>query len=100
MDIKVWLDDARPAPIGWKHVLWPQEAIELLQKGKVTYISLDHDLGDDRRGTGYDVLLWIEEAVVVHGFVAPVMTVHSANVSAKQKMLSAINKIHQLSEKM
>jgi len=99
MDMKVWLDDVRLAPIGWKHVLWPQEAIELLQKGKVTHISLDHDLGDDKRGTGYDVLLWIEEAVVVHGFVAPVMRVHSANVSAKQKMLSAINKIHQLSER-
>ena len=22
-------------------------------------ISLDHDLGDDERGTGYDVVLWI-----------------------------------------
>jgi len=28
-------------------------------------ISLDHDLGDDDSGTGYDVVLWIEEAVVV-----------------------------------
>ena len=95
--MKVWLDDVRPAPEGWVHVLWPQEAIKLLEKGNVTFISLDHDLGDDRRGTGYDVLLWIEEAVVIQGFKPPVITVHSANVSAKQKMLSAINKINQLS---
>jgi hypothetical protein len=30
----------------------------------VQELSLDHDLGDDARGTGYDVILWIEEAVV------------------------------------
>lgn len=38
---------------------WPDEAIELLKSGEVRKLSLDHDLGDDERGTGYDVLLWI-----------------------------------------
>lgn len=45
-------------------VYWPDETIAFLEKGGVELISLDHDLGDDERGTGYDVLLWIEEAVV------------------------------------
>jgi len=61
MILKVWLDDVRPAPDGWDHALWPQEAIELLKKSDVPHISLDHGLGDDERGTGYDVLLWIGE---------------------------------------
>jgi len=93
MSLKVWLDDVRPAPDGWYHVLWPQEAIELLKKGNVTHISLDHDLGDDALGTGYDVLLWIEEQTMCHEFLPPHIVVHSANVSARQKMESAIKKI-------
>ncbi|VAW81561.1 hypothetical protein MNBD_GAMMA12-2513, partial [hydrothermal vent metagenome] len=56
--MKVYLDDERPTPEGWVRVYWPDEAIELLKTGKVKEISLDHDLGDDERGTGYDVVLW------------------------------------------
>ncbi|WP_439037769.1 cyclic-phosphate processing receiver domain-containing protein [Agarivorans sp. QJM3NY_25] len=33
----------------------------MLKTGEVTEISLDHDLGNDDHGTGYDVVLWIEE---------------------------------------
>lgn len=71
--MKVFLDDERPTPAGWIGVRWPNEAIELLQTGRVQRISLDHDLGDDARGTGYDVLLWVEEAVVLRGFKPPEM---------------------------
>lgn len=94
--MKVYLDDERPTPEGWVGVRWPAEAIALLQTGLVEELSLDHDLGDDERGTGYDVVLWIEEAVVVAGFRPPRMTVHSANTSARQKMLAGIAAIERL----
>lgn len=45
-------------------------------------ISLDHDLGDDEKGTGYDVVLWIEEAVVTQGFKPREIRLHSANSAA------------------
>ncbi|MCP3728382.1 hypothetical protein M3I53_35625 [Paraburkholderia sp. CNPSo 3272] len=64
--MKVFLDDERPTPKGWLRVYWPDEAIRLLESGIVEEISLDHDLGDDDRGTGYDVILWIEEVVALH----------------------------------
>ena len=60
-------------------------------------ISLDHDLGDDDRGTGYDVVLWLEEAVVLNGFIPPKMKVHSANSSARQKMEAGIKSIKEKS---
>lgn len=66
-------------------VYWSEEAIALLETGNVSHISLDHDLGDDDHGTGYDVVLWIEEAVMTRGFTPPQMSVHSANSSARQK---------------
>ncbi len=91
--MKVHFDDERTTPDGWHRTYWPDEAIELLKTGKVTDISLDHDLGDDDRGTGYDVVLWIEEQVALHGFLPPAMRVHSANVSARTKMENGIRAI-------
>ena len=76
--------------------LWPSEVIALLETGKVLELSLDHDLGDDERGTGYDVVLWIEEAVAMNGFIPPKIAVHSANSSAREKMLAGIRSIEQL----
>lgn len=91
--MKLYLDDEREAPEGWVRVCWPLEAIELLKTGKVTDLSLDHDLGDDERGTGYDVVLWIEEAVATRGFVPPQMAVHSANAPARAKMDAGFRRI-------
>jgi hypothetical protein len=85
--MKVFLDDERTAPTGWELARWPEEIIAYLQTGTVTHLSLDHDLGDDERGTGYIVLLWIEEEVATKGFVPPEeITVHSANSSARIQM--------------
>ncbi|WP_245209024.1 cyclic-phosphate processing receiver domain-containing protein, partial [Ralstonia solanacearum] len=58
--------------------------------------SLDHDLGDDAHGTGYDVILWIEEAVALRGFNPPKITIHSANASAAEKMLAGVRAIERL----
>lgn len=94
--MKVYLDDERTTPDGWVRTYWPEEAIALLKTGAVTEISLDHDLGDDAHGTGYSVLLWLEEQVAVHGMVPPIMHVHSANASVRQKMEAAIATINRL----
>ena len=94
----VFLDDVRLKPSKlWTLVKWPNEAITLLRRQTVTHLSLDHDLGDDIRGTGYDVLLWIEEAVAHAGFVPPdTILVHSANTSARIKMELAVQAIKRL----
>lgn len=94
MQIKVYLDDERHTPDGWVRVYWPDEAIALLEGDTVAEISLDHDLGDDDRGTGYDVVLWIEEAVITRGFIPPKISVHSANSSACHKMELGIKTIY------
>jgi hypothetical protein len=93
------LDDERTPPAGWTHVRTAQDAIELLKAGKVDEISLDHDLGDDAKGTGYDVILWIEEAVFTRDFDPPQITVHSANPSARLKMKAAVQSIYRLHAK-
>ncbi|TCG05983.1 hypothetical protein BZM27_29770 [Paraburkholderia steynii] len=54
--MKLFLDDERPTTEGWHRVYWPDDAIQLLEAGVVTELSLDHDLGDDTRGAGYDVI--------------------------------------------
>ena len=94
--MRVFLDDERNTPEGWVRVYWSDEAIALLESGKVSEISLDHDLGDDKRGTGYDVVLWVEEAVALRGFNPPKIAVHSANSSAREKMIAGIRSIERL----
>lgn len=96
MNMRVFLDDERTTPNGWVRVYWPNEAIKLLETGMVAELSLDHDLGDDERGTGYDVVLWIEEAVALRDFKPPKITVHSANSSAREKMVAGIRTIERM----
>ena len=96
--MKIFLDDERLAPTGWLHARWPDEVISCLAKGMVTGISLDHDLGDDARGTGYDVLLWIEQAIVDTGFQPPKINVHTSNPAARIRMLAAVEQINRLAE--
>jgi hypothetical protein len=98
-EMKVFLDDERPSPPGWRLVRWPDEAIELLRTGEVTELSLDHDLGDDARGTGYDVIVWIEVAVATREFAPPAITVHSANTSARVRMELGIASIARLARR-
>lgn len=96
--MKLFLDDERAPPKGWILVRWPQEAIDLLKTNQVEVISLDHDLGDDSIGTGYDVILWIEEQVALGKMIPPKIEVHSANISARKKMIAGIQSIHKISK--
>ncbi len=94
---QIYLDDTREAPVGWRRCYWPQEVIDLLKQGGVSHISLDHDLGDDTIGTGYDVLSWLEEAVYTGqenpSIVPMYITIHSANPVGRQRMQNAIDSI-------
>jgi hypothetical protein len=95
--MKLFLDDEREAPEGWRRVTTARETIALLEAGDVTDLSLDHDLGDEARaGTGYHVLVWLEEAVALHGVMPPQLYVHSANSGARPRMLLAIRAIERL----
>lgn len=43
--MKLWLDDIRPAPIGWTLATHAASALQHLLTGQVIEASLDHDLG-------------------------------------------------------
>jgi hypothetical protein len=98
--MKIYLDDERETPLGYRRCYWPEEVIELLKTGKVTHISLDHDLGEDssyaKPSTGYDVILWLEEQVMLgkweHKF--PIVIIQSANPVAKKKMGDVLQQIY------
>lgn len=92
--MKIYLDDERKAPVGWTKVSTPQETIELLENYDVEELSLDHDLGIEE--TGYDVVLWLEEKVVMEGYIPPVIKVHSSNPAGRDRMLQGIRKINQM----
>ena len=72
-----------------------RKVIALLETGDVTELSLDRDLGDDKI-TGYDVLVWLEEAVALRSFKPPTIRIHSANVVGRARMKQAIASIERL----
>lgn len=95
---KVYLDDERPVPEGWIGALNAKDAIKLLSSLEVEVISLDHDLGDDTAGTGYDVLLWIEEQTYAKRYSPPAIKIHTANASARSKMEAAAESINRIAK--
>lgn len=82
--MKLWVDDVRfpPWPYTWSRTY--SEAIRQLERGIVTDISLDHDLGSDK--TGYDIACWIEEQVELNNIQAPNITCHSSNPVGRQRI--------------
>jgi hypothetical protein len=79
--MKVFLDDCRPMPAGFDILVKTAgEAIALLKTGKVTVISLDHDLGiSPEIGSGYDVACFIESAAYFGNIPRLEWHIHSAN---------------------
>ena len=87
-EIKLWLDDVRPAPPGWLHVKSAAAALAYLNSGLVTHASLDHDLGDKRMdGT------WLVRAMVRLGaWPTKSCLVHSANPAGGARMRDIIDR--------
>lgn len=90
--MKLWLDDERPMPATFDfHAKTAKEAISCLDTGKVTEISLDHDLGSEEpNATGYFVAQFIE--IAAHNrWIAPlVWDVHSANPAGRKNIEAAM----------
>jgi len=102
--MKVYLDDVRKCPVGWYLARDYNEAIKLLKTGRVTEISLDHDLGAQHYDammlenmgepfkyegkTGYDVITWMEENNVWPDRI----WIHTMNPAAKIRMQAALKR--------
>lgn len=72
----------------WVKTAW--QAIAHLQRGNVESVSLDHDLGLERAGTGVDVAKWIEEQAF-HGNLPRLRwRVHSQNPIGARNMRQAL----------
>lgn len=94
--MKVWLDDLRQAPDGWVRTYNSNMTIEMLGRGNVTHLSLDHDLGnEDIVGNGYMVMEWLEEEASYGNFYIDPNNIkfHTANIVGRKKMNDALNKI-------
>ena len=89
MDIRLWVDDIRPMPQEFNvHVKTYQEAIDYLETGQVTMISLDHDLGTIE--SGYDIAAWIEEQAFQGILTKITWYIHSANPVGRKRIEQAL----------
>lgn len=98
--MKIWLDDqindpacpARHTPVGFVGYSSALDAIKAINKGIVTYISFDHDLGDNKF-SGYIVARFIEKNAFFGKINKIEYDIHSANpvgaMNIKKAMESA-----------
>lgn len=97
--MKVWLDDIREphrfGRIGWHWAKTAQEAIALLETGKVEAISLDHDLSEkatlgDYLGevTGMHVVEWM----IRNDKYPTEIYIHSLNPAGSDRMRAALRR--------
>ena len=97
--MKIFLDDIRectnPDLIVCRTA---DEAIKLIGSGDVNYISFDHDLGDEKALTGYDVACYIERLVYYNRITCPDWDVHSANPVGRKRIELAMDSAKMLSE--
>lgn len=95
----LFLDDERDPcevprlgdPGRWVVVRTPWECIAILARGEVEALSLDHDLGSGV-GTGYDVAVWLEEALERGDKVPSIIYLHTANPVGRARMAEALRK--------
>jgi hypothetical protein len=98
--LKLYLDDQRPTPPGWARFYWPDEMYPVLEKGIVTHISLDHDLGDDERGKGIDVIDWLKDKIEAGWTKYPKnVAIHSDNGPGRQYIEQAVHSLNRLIER-
>ncbi len=106
-EVKLWLDDVRPAPEGWVWARTNGAAKDILVNSNVVEISLDHDLGLDhlseeqidadhelmfQKGTssetGYDLVNWMLE----QNRVPAKVRIHSWNPVGAKAMAARLNR--------
>jgi len=87
--MKLWIDDVRPKPDDFDlEAKTFAHAIKLLRKYKVTFISFDHDLGEEK--SGYDIARWIEEKAFNNEISKINWQVHSANPIGRDRIILAM----------
>jgi hypothetical protein len=83
----VYVDDIRnPKNNNLYIIRHYQDCIDLLTTDKIDFISLDHDLGEEK--TGYDIVKFI----VKEGIKIPHINIHSANPVGRDNMKQLIER--------
>lgn len=90
--MRLWIDDERPAPEGWKRAKTSVDAIVQLRLSIVynrpfDEVSFDHDLGGD--DTTRKVIMWMCENDIPW---PPIVRVHTANPVGREWLEGMINR--------
>ena len=87
-NVKIWVDDLRPAPEGYEGTKSVEETIALIEEieqneGSIEIIDLDHDLGDYAKYGG-DAIKILDYLVEKETFYP--IEIHTANPVGKANM--------------
>lgn len=91
--MNIYLDDIRPCPEGFVIARTKRDCMKLLEENKVEILSLDHDLGAEMFGTGYDVAMFIvEQQEIYNRNIWPKeIYLHTDNPVGRQNMFQLLD---------
>lgn len=100
--MKLWIDDIRPAPDGYRWCKSVREAQKLIYSNfgeefsfyTIEEINIDHDAGEyySDGGDYINLLKWLEKLERMQGFTdMPPIHIHSQNIVGVQNMRAIIN---------
>jgi len=104
MGVKLFVDDVRPAPLGWLVARTVADAKAYLLRDDIDEVSLDHDMGwcaDCARTAASDIVLHcahVEDGyqlvqwMIAERRVPAMVRVHSMNPDGKRRMLHALER--------
>lgn len=99
--MKLWLDDERPAPIGFVWAKTAQDAYEIMRYCAVDEAHLDHDLGadidgEDHPNNGSWLCNTLEEDAYLDRLGPVLLTarivIHSHNPDGVKQMVAALSR--------
>lgn len=94
-EVRIWLDDIRPAPLGYTHCYSVNEVIYTIKVeeelgNKISLLDLDHDLGDfaSDGGDAIKLLDWLEEQERYYP-----IKIHTMNPVGRQNMQIVVDRL-------
>lgn len=102
MDMKLWVDDIRPAPEGWTRAKTISEAVDLMMRygEEITHLSLDHDISilvkvDDvaRPYPSPDTFKVVAHTATMCLPSSLIVTTHSSNPDGRKAIVSIFQRV-------
>jgi len=86
-EVKLWVDDRRMAPVGWRWARTAAQAQAIIERNNVVSISLDYNLGGNMTGAS------VAQFMLYKNKHPSTLATHSSNPAGRKEIENVFDKI-------